>query len=1577
MLVLVLVMIFILQSTKVAAETNSLFYEGKDFTVELLFTNKANIFENATLSVTEFYEGSEEYQDYYSQTNEFIKENMENEIAYVRFFDICIMEGEMEIEPDDTVQVSIKYDEGVEKTEESELSVVHFSEDGNTEVVEIQDEVIRNDVVSQISFEEDSFSVFGMIILDGIDTSVKNPGSEIITNMISIDVCKEWSDGYEVHEKDSVTISLYEVEEENWTKCDEIVLSHNNDWKGKFDNLDRSKEYGVRETKVISGKEEVKATYQSTITDTGTKAWCLKEKNELKNGEEISLVFDDDKTRLLRKSSDTNTMDLRNTGINISIHSIYGEYCTHNIASYEVWKSIWNEEHEAWEIYTVYGDAYLSLVYDSSKDIYQWKTVREKTEGSYLNYEDGMISATVNGVTKYLGNIVTDSTFTGLDEGDSGIEEFRIYTYRIFKPGKIIITNTKNENLEEKKIEADVITGKQIDYLGDGQNNPDTDADDDTGRMDFEKVRKDLYRLNLELEMKTDATGLDLLLVIDVSSSMKANNDCKDADGNKILRSEALRQALNQFIPKILPENTKNRVSIVAFENETMILQDWTQDADEVLEKVNYEVDGQMPLYNGGGTNYEAALIRANEALTKRGYSGNAKAMIFLSDGEPTTYVFGNDYLEAGNVTVDLGTSTLTANGIEGELPRPMWNVWISNNEEDVLKYSNEAIRSFKNHNPEIMVGTIAFNTVITDCLRDLATDQKFVTQIENGTPNDLIKAMELITDFVPKEICVVDELSEYVDLYENNPDWKIVSLNKENKETILYNPETGLTKDGEKVLDKESPLEVAGKLVRINFQKDYLVEDGCKYMFSFNVSTSQRAYNELADERGIYPHTGDDKTDYKENATSALIEGFYSNGENTKVQYSMNGATTEKKYRKPVVQAQEGSFSLKKTDLDGNNISEGAEFTLYREADESEKDGMFLEGMETKVIKAAEGVTDENGEITFEHLRLSVFDTGYPYYLVETKAPEGYVENEEIIRINLFSDRVETPENPWCYVDENGKLIVRNAEYVENIDIPVTGGNGSKGFYMIGIMLITGGIYMFKKNRFSRFIMMLMALLMGCHMAPKTAFAINNTDKGSVTVNGVEEYVTVSAYRMMDINFDYDVNQPKNPMYMWADGAAEWMNTNYPEFIDTDNHNAVKEEFSEADEVKVAELYDKLAVAIKDGTVVVEGKEVMAEDDETAVVIDNLTMGNYFILIEGGLNVYRPLSANVVPEFKDGVWKMTNPEVSAKASSPSITKEITGGLKEDNADIGDTISFELNAVIPSYPEHAKAKMFVVSDKLSEGLTLVEDSLKIYGVNSGKSNVLIESGFTRSKERSVNANDLYNPEDKIVSFALDFDYSAISEYESLKITYDALLNEKSVVGEAGNGNIALLDYSSNPYSANSYSTDGDETTVYTYGMKISKVDEDTNAGLSGAEFTLSKDGQEISFVGENGVYHVAAAGETGNKTVVVDGNGLLTLNGLDAGTYSLTETKAPDGYVKLQNSVEIVISDSDMNGKVESDGQELSDGYMPVTVKNDTGFTLPVTGGMGTTLFNVAGIALVGSGLLLIVTYFRKRRNYR
>ena len=119
---------------------------------------------------------------------------------------------------------------------------------------------------------------------------------------------------------------------------------------------------------------------------------------------------------------------------------------------------------------------------------------------------------------------------------------------------------------------------------------------------------------------------------------------------------------------------------------------------------------------------------------------------------------------------------------------------------------------------------------------------------------------------------------------------------------------------------------------------------------------------------------------------------------------------------------------------------------------------------------------------------------------------------------------------------------------------------------------------------------------------------------------------------------------------------------------------------------------------------------------------------------------------------------------------------------------------------------------------------------------------------------------------------------------------------------------------------------------------------------------------------------MAAEGEAGSDIVKVSSTGNLILNGLDAAEYVLTEEKAPDGYVKLQKPITIKIEDNNLNGKVEYENEELEIGYISLTVENDKGFTLPVTGGMGSTIFYITGMAIMCTGGVLIAAYLRKKK---
>jgi LPXTG-motif cell wall-anchored protein len=163
--------------------------------------------------------------------------------------------------------------------------------------------------------------------------------------------------------------------------------------------------------------------------------------------------------------------------------------------------------------------------------------------------------------------------------------------------------------------------------------------------------------------------------------------------------------------------------------------------------------------------------------------------------------------------------------------------------------------------------------------------------------------------------------------------------------------------------------------------------------------------------------------------------------------------------------------------------------------------------------------------------------------------------------------------------------------------------------------------------------------------------------------------------------------------------------------------------------------------------------------------------------------------------------------------------------------------------------------------------------------------------------------------------------------------------------------------------------------VTTASVTLKKVDA-SGAKLDNAWFNLErktsqkdKDGNDVyetvSVVAETDdsgnitAYHVADSTETGTTTTIVAGS--VTIKGLDLGSdYQLEETQAPAGYNKLTTPKAIEVNND-------------RTAFNPVTVENSTGNILPSTGGIGTTIFFVAGGILVVGAMILLIARWRMK----
>lgn len=367
---------------------------------------------------------------------------------------------------------------------------------------------------------------------------------------------------------------------------------------------------------------------------------------------------------------------------------------------------------------------------------------------------------------------------------------------------------------------------------------------------------------------------------------------------------------------------------------------------------------------------------------------------------------------------------------------------------------------------------------------------------------------------------------------------------------------------------------------------------------------------------------------------------------------------------------------------------------------------------------------------------------------------------------------------------------------------------------------------------------------------------------------------------------------------------------------------------------------------------------------------------------------------------------------VSPKKDTVTVSKKVQENMdgvnnpaSEDNwgtaADynIGDYVKFQLTGSLPTDYADYTSYEYTFHDTADQGLTFVNDTthpVKVYAVNDNNKVELKQDTLTGYQ---VLTSDI-NGETFNVKFA-DLkkaqaekagDTVNITSSTQIVVEYYAQLNENAVLGSNGNQNKVYLQFSNNKYGEGTGKTEEHKVTVFTFKLEVTKygkTDSDKEA-LNGAGFTLYK-ATKVNPADSD-------YAKVGDEVQHTNGN-VFDFTGLDSGYYKIVETTTPKGYNTIDpitftvtatyNSADepgtltdLTVTDVKVGGVASAEQTftvnrgtgEAGTAQIKTDVVDIPGSKLPSTGGMGTVLLYVAGIAVfVLAGATLVMAL--RRRN--
>lgn len=655
-----------------------------------------------------------------------------------------------------------------------------------------------------------------------------------------------------------------------------------------------------------------------------------------------------------------------------------------------------------------------------------------KNNGSYPNKGDVNTDYPGNDTSSNKEGFYSNNNAT-ISYNSNGTTVQKMYQ----KPVVQVVTTTPDVPHDKPSVDYH----KYIDDLNDSGNNTETTVKGDG-----------LYRIYLDAIGNTQTKPVDVLFVVDRSSSMTNNVDMKNGNSketriaavNRLLNGDNDKMTKDGLISKVLAANPENKVAVTTFEgNGSNRDYTYTQDSKILLEwtrTASYVKDVRQAL---GGTNYSSGYKRAEDMFKKVKQDGNDKLMIFLSDGVPTYYI-----------------ESSTTRGGNGQVT--------SSNVDKCTPFTESAFTIFHNTYPEVKVNTIAIygsgkeDTFSSDVLANMASigGGKLYSATDSSKLEEAFNAI-----LYPTGVTITDELSQYVELYEDKVDLVITKTdNKSGEVETIWSG--GLNADqsiGEAVngggaiiqsvkFTPDTKSDTSTGAIKVTFNPEYGLADQYKFTVSFNVKTTDATVKHLLENDNSYPDTGDADTDYPGNTTSSNKEGFYSNA-SAWITYESVGEENRKEYPKPVVQSciPKTELVVQKKNADGKLLN-GVTFAVFNA---TVTDGVWTKSGEAIGTKSTAG----NGQLTFKDLKPGT------YLLYETDALDGYVLPKDPWRVTIdlhanltMTDSKGNEENPTDKVF----TIINYKIY----SLPTSGGMGTYLFTITGIAMITVAVEFFYEKR-------------------------------------------------------------------------------------------------------------------------------------------------------------------------------------------------------------------------------------------------------------------------------------------------------------------------------------------------------------------------------------------------------------------------------------------------------------------------------------------------------------------------------